>query len=201
MPLINLIQDQRLVAKKNERTARVFFMSFAISGALSVLSFGSLLIMKESVQNEASDLRVKAQKIQPIVDEIDATNREYSKLAPRVTTLTGAQETSTRWNRVLDHLAVHTPTETWLTNLRAMQTDPKSPVTLNFQGLSKRQELIGEFILRLQGSADLTNVGLKYTQEKPAAVGSQLEFEVSGELEGTADEKERNETKKEGTSA
>ncbi len=201
MPLINLIQDQRLAAKKNERASRLFFMSFATVGALSLLSFGSLLIMKESAENEASDLRAKAQEIQPIVDEVEATNQEYSKLAPRVTTLTGAQETTTRWNRVLDHLAVHTPTETWLTSLRAMQTDPKAPVTVNFFGLSKRQELIGEFILRLQGSDDLANVGLKYTQEKPAATGSQLEFEVMGELEGTVEEKERNETKKEGASA
>lgn len=201
MPLINLIQDQRLAAKKNERGARLFFMSFATVGVLSVLSFGTLLIMKESAENEASDLRAKAQQIQPIVDEVEATNREYAKLAPRVTTLTGAQETTTRWNRVLDHLAVHTPTETWLTHLRATQSDPKNPVTVNFQGLSKRQELIGEFILRLQGSDDLANVGLKYTQEKPAANGNQLEFEVTGEIEGTVEEKERNETKKEGTSA
>lgn len=201
MPLINLIQDQRLAAKKNERAARVLFMSFATVGTLSVLSFGFLLVLKESAENEASDLRAKAQQVQPLLDEVEATNSEYSKLAPRVTTLTGAQETSTRWNRVLDHLASHTPTETWLTNMRAMQTDAKKPVGLTFQGLSKRQELIGEFILRLQGSTDLGNVGLKYTQEKPAQAGNQIEFEVNAELEGTVEAQERNETKKEGTSA
>ncbi|MCC7434675.1 MAG: PilN domain-containing protein [Methanoregulaceae archaeon] len=201
MPLINLIQDQRLAAKKSERAARVFFMSFATVGTLSVLSFGFLLVLKETAENEASDLRVKAQQVQPILDEVEATNSEYNKLAPRVTTLTGAQETSTRWNRVLAHLAVHTPTETWLTTMRAMQSDVKKPVALTFQGLSKRQELVGEFILRLQGSTDLANVGLKFTQEKPAQAGNQIEFEVNAELEGTVEAQERNETKKEGKSA
>lgn len=201
MPLINLIQDQRLASKKNERAARVFFLSFATVATLSVLSLGTLLVMSEAASNEVSDLRAKAQEVQPIVDEVEMTNREFSKLAPRVTTLTGAQETSTRWNRVLDHLAVHTPTETWLTILRASQSDPKNPVLLTFQGLSKRQELIGEFILRLQGASDLTNVGLKYTQEKPVQAGSQLEFEVNADLNGTVEEQERNETKKEGSSA
>ena len=201
MPLINLIQDQRLAAKKSERAARVFFMSFATVATLSVLSFGFLLVLKETAENEASDLRVKAQQVQPILDEVEATNSEYSKLAPRVTTLTGAQEPSSRWNRVLAHLAVHTPTETWLTTMRAMQTDAKKPVALTFMGLSKRQELVGEFILRLQGSQDLANVGLKFTQEKAAQAGSQIEFEVNAELEGTVEEQDRNETKKEGTSA
>lgn len=199
MPLINLIQDQRLAAKKNERTARVLFVSFATVATVSVLASGFLLVLKESAANEASDLKAKAQQVQPILDEVEATNREYGKLAPRVTTLTGAQETTTKWNRVLDHLAVQTPTETWLTTMRANQSDPKNPVAITFQGLSKRQELIGEFILRLQGSPDLANVGLKYTQEKPAQIGSQLEFEVNAELEGTVEEKERNETKKEGS--
>lgn len=201
MPLINLIQDQRLAAKKNERAARVLFMSFATVATLTVLSNGFLLVLKESAANEASDFRAKAQKIQPIVDEVNMTNSEYGKLAPRVTTLTGAQETTSRWNRVLEHLAVHTPTETWLTAVRASQTDPKNPVAISFLGMSTRQELIGEFILRLQGSTDLGNVGLKFTQEKPAQIGSQLEFEVNAELEGTVEEQERNETQKEGSSA
>jgi hypothetical protein len=74
-------------------------------------------------------------------------------------------------------------------------------VLVSFIGLSVKQELIGEFILRLQGCTDLSNVNLKFSQEKNVTLGRQLEFEVTSEIEGTVEEKERNETKKEGASA
>ncbi len=201
MPLINLIQEQRLAARKNERTASLFFMTFAVSAALSVVALGFLTFLKESAESDQSGLRVKAQKLQPMLDEIDKHAGEYGKLAPRVTTLENAQETTNRWNRVLAHLSTQTPTETWLTQIRASQPDLKSPVQIAFIGLSSKQELIGELILRLQGSTDLLNVGLKFSMEKPVQMGRQLEFEISAGLDGTVEEKERNETKKEGESA
>lgn len=201
MPLINLIQEQRLAASKNERAARFFFLTFASSAALSVVALGFLTYLKESADSEESGLRAKAQKLQPILDEIDKNQADYGKLAPRVTTLENAQETTNRWNRVLAHLSTQTPTETWLTQIRASQPDLKQPVQISFIGLSSKQELIGELILRLQGSTDLKDVGLKFSQEKNVQYGSQLEFEVSAGLDGTVEEREKNETKKEGTSA
>jgi Tfp pilus assembly protein PilN len=201
MPLINLIQEQRLAARKNEQQARFFFMAFAGSAALSVVALGFLTFLRESAESEQSSLRAKAQKLQPMLDEIAKHQAEYGKLAPRVTTLTDAQETTNRWNRVLAHLSTQTPTETWLTQMRASQPDLKQPVQISFIGLSSRQELIGEFILRMQGSPDLKDVGLKFSQEKNVQFGAQLEFEVSAGLDGTIEERERDETKKEGGSA
>lgn len=201
MPLINLIQEQRLAARKNEQQARFFFMAFAGSAALSVVALGFLTFLRESAESEQSSLKAKALKLQPLVDEIAKHQADYGKLAPRVTTLTDAQETTNRWNRVLAHLSTQTPTETWLTQMRASQPDLKQPVQISFIGLSSRQELIGEFILRMQGSPDLKDVGLKFSQEKNVQFGSQLEFEVSAGLDGTIEERERDETKKEGGSA
>jgi Tfp pilus assembly protein PilN len=201
MPLINLIQEQRLAARKNEQQARFFFMAFAGSAALSVVALGFLTFLRESAESEQSSLRAKAQKLQPMLDAIAKHQAEYGKLAPRVTTLTDAQETTNRWNRVLAHLSTQTPTETWLTQMRASQPDLKQPVQISFIGLSSRQELIGEFILRMQGSPDLKDVGLKFSQEKNVQFGAQLEFEVSAGLDGTIEERERDETKKEGGSA
>jgi len=198
MPLINLIQEQRLTVKKNEKVTRLFFMAFAGTGVLSVMTLGGLLFMTESASSEESTLRAKAQEVQPLLDQIQATNTDYGKLAPRLKTLEDAQEATTRWNRVLEHMSSQTPSETWLTQMRATQGDPKSPITVSFMGMSSRQELIGEFILRLQQLPDLLNVALKYSQEKNAQYGRQLEFEVSADLDGTIEEKERNETKKEG---
>jgi Tfp pilus assembly protein PilN len=198
MPLINLIQEQRLATLKNEKASRLFFITFAASAALSVVGLGFLTFLKESADSEESSLKAKAQKLQPLLDEIANYESEYGKLSPRVTTLVNAQETTSRWNRVLTHLSTQTPTETWLTNIRASQPDLKKPVQIAFVGLSARQELIGELILRLQGCTDLTDVGLKFSQEKNIQFGRQLEFEVNAGLDGTVEEKERNETKKEG---
>lgn len=201
MPLINLIQEQRMAAKKNEQASRLFFMTFAGSAALSVVALGFLTFLKEQAEGEQSALQVKAQQLKPLLDEVEMNVSEYSKLAPRVTTLEGAQETTNRWNRIMAHLSTQTPAETWMTQMRAMQNDPKNPVTVSFIGLSMKQELIGEFILRLQGCTDLSNVNLKFSQEKNVQLGRQLEFEVTSDIEGTVEEKERNETKKEGASA
>jgi Tfp pilus assembly protein PilN len=201
MPLINLIQEQRLAARKNEQAARLFFMTFVSSAALSVVSLGFLTFLKESADSEQSALSVKAQKLKPILDEIETNLSEYGKLSPRLKTLEDAQETTNRWNRIMAHLSTQTPTETWLTQIRAMQSDPKTPVQISFTGLSARQELIGEYILRLQGCTDLLNVGLKFSQEKNVQLGRQLEFEIGADIDGTIVERERNETKKEGDSA
>jgi hypothetical protein len=70
---------------------------------------------------------------------------------------------------------------------------------VSFVGNSSRQELIGEYILRLQGCTDLLNVNLKFSQEKNVQLGRQLEFEVSADIDGTVEEREKNETQKEGS--
>lgn len=201
MPLINLIQEQRLAEKKNEQAARLFFMTFAASAVFSIVGLGFLTYLRESAEGEQAALKAKAQELKPTLDEIDSNLGEYAKLAPRVKTLEDAQETTNRWNRIMAHLSTQTPTETWLTQIRAFQSDPKQPVQVSFIGLSTKQELIGEYILRLQGCADLLNVGLKFSQEKNVQLGRQLEFEVSADIDGTVEERERNETAKEGGSA
>ena len=70
MPLINLIQEQRLAARKNEKASRLFFMSFAASASLSVVALGFFTFFKESAESEQSGLRAKAQQLQPTLYEI-----------------------------------------------------------------------------------------------------------------------------------
>lgn len=197
MPLINLIQEQRLAAKKNEQAARLFFMSFVSCAAISVVGLGFLTYLKESADSEQSALQLKAQELKPTLDEIEKNTSEFGKLSPRLKTLEDAQETTNRWNRIMAHLSTQTPTETWLTGIRAQQSDPKTPVTIAFIGLSARQELIGEYMLRLQGCTDLVGVNLKFSQEKNITLGRQLEFEIDANIDGTALEVDRNETKEE----
>jgi len=82
-----------------------------------------------------------------------------------------------------------TPSQAWLTSVRSVVADPKQPIQITFSGLAVKQEVIGDFMLALQQSPDLENVNLSYTQEKPVAAGSQLEFQFQVSLKGTEMEK------------
>ena len=198
MPLINLIQEQRLEARKNERKARLFFMTFAGSAIAAVGTLGFLMFQSEMAHSEESELQAHAQKMQPLVKRIDDNKAEFGELEPRLQTLENAQVITGRWGRILDHISKQTPPQTWLTAMRCAATDPSKPVTITFSGLSTKQLLVGEYILRLQNSQDLQNVGLRYTQEKTVVSGHDIEFEISADVNGSADQPVGDQIKKEG---
>jgi Tfp pilus assembly protein PilN len=197
MPFINLIQEQRLEAKRSENKARLFFMSFIGSAVLSVGAIGFLMFQNEMLCSEESALNAKAQKLQPLVKRIEQNDNDYSEVQPRLTTLQNAQLITGHWSRILDHLTRQTPNETWLTAIRCVSPDPTKPVSITFAGLSTRQELVGDFIMRMQGCPDLTNVNLSFTREKLIADGRDIEFEVTSDIDGTADVAKKDEMKKE----
>lgn len=189
MPWINLIEDQRIADKTSERKARAFLGVFAGTFSVSLLGFGFLLFQSEVSTSEESRLKAKAQKVAPLISHISELQTQLNVMNPKLKTLEGAQETSARWSRILQHLTVQTPPQTWLTAIRCTATDPTKPIAMSLVGLSDRQELVGEFILRLQGSSDLGNVGLKFTQEKVVSIGRNIEFEVNADINGTAEQK------------
>jgi Tfp pilus assembly protein PilN len=189
MPNINLIQEQRLAIKRLEQKTRLFFLCFAATTAISVLSWGTLLVMTERASSDEAALKQKVDRVQPIIEETDAVKAEYAKTAPRFTTLTDARKMTDKWNIVLDHLTSQTPGQTWLTAVRASQPDAKSPILINFAGMTIRQELVGEFMLRMQQCQDLEAVNLKFSQEKQVTNGSQLEFQIEASLKDTAEVK------------
>lgn len=197
MPLINLIQEQRISEKRGESKARLFFMGFAASAALGLGAVGFLVFKTESAQGDISQLEANIQKLQPMIGQIEAAKADYGIVAPRVETLQAARELTDKWNRVLDHLTVQTPDKVWLTSIRGAASDPKAPIGVNFTGLSHSQELIGEFQLRLQGCEDLEAVIFKFSQEKPVADGHLIEFQIESGLKDTQEEKNKNEGKEE----
>jgi Tfp pilus assembly protein PilN len=198
MPLINLIQEQRLSNQREERRSRLFFMGFVGTAVASALGFGFLLFKTDAAQGEVARLEAQAQRLAPLLAEIEENNKLFAQLSPRLKTLQGAQELTSRWDRILDHLAVQTPNQTWLTGIRCVAQDATKPVQISFIGMAANQDLVGEFILRLQSCTDLEKVNLRYTQEKVVANGIGIEYEVAGDLAGTAEAKPQNEEKKEG---
>ncbi len=186
MPYINLIQEERLAALQVEKRARVFFGTFVGSLALVVCAFGYFFFRAASLADEESALRAQAAKAQPLISQIEENKKMQSELEPRVQTLQDAQAMTGKWGTVLEYLTTQTPPQTWLTSLRATVADASKPIGLTFAGLSDRQELVGDYILRLQSCKELENVQLRFTAEKPVAASRAIEFEIGSDLAGTA---------------
>jgi Tfp pilus assembly protein PilN len=198
MPLINLIQEQRLSNRREEARSRLFFMSFVGSAVASAAAFGFFLYKTDAAQGELSQLQAKNQKMAPMLRQIEQNNKLISTLQPRLATLENAQKMTARWNTILDHLVVNIPDQTWLTAIRCQSQDATKPIEISFVGLSANQELVGDLMLRLQGCAEFDGLNLKYTQEKVVAQGNGIEFELSGSLAGSAEQKPVDEAKQEG---
>jgi Tfp pilus assembly protein PilN len=193
MPLINLIQEQRLAVKRAERRSRTYFLAFACTAVASVGFYGLMLYQAETLNNEASRLNAEQQRNAPLMKQIGENQKQYAELSPRLKTLEDAQAISARWGRIMQHISQNTPKDTWLTALRVIATDPAKAINISLVGVAPAQEPIGEFILRMQNCTDLESVGLKYTQEKLINTSKGIEFEVTADIAGTADAKPKNE--------
>jgi Tfp pilus assembly protein PilN len=193
MPLINLIQEERLAARRGEARTRSFFLLFVGISIASVGSYGFLLFRTESLRGEQASLEAKKQLVAPLLNQMERNQNELADLKPRLHTLENARTVSERWSRLLAHLSTHTPPDTWLTGLRCNATDPTKPISVSFVGIGAAQEPIGEFILRLQSSQDLQSVNLKYTSEKIVLQSRGIEFEISGDIVDSAEQRVKEE--------
>ncbi len=189
MPLINLIQEQRLAIKRSEGKARAFFFGFAAVAVSSVGVYGFLIFESERAQGDAVRLKNLLRKNQPLVEQIDQNKKDVATLAPRLKTLQDAQLITDRWSRILQHISTQTPEKAWLTSMRAMATDPTKPISISFLGIAAAQAPIGEYMERLQNSADLEAVTLKYSQEKLSVGFKGIEFEIAADIAGSAEAK------------
>ncbi|MHB8637252.1 MAG: PilN domain-containing protein [Fimbriimonadaceae bacterium] len=189
MPLINLIQERRLAIKRDERTARTYFAVFAGAAGGAICVFGALAFACEQANASESKLNATRQKIAPMIHEIDANELSEAALKPRLETLGSAETVTERWARILKHVSLQTPSESWLTAVRATNQDPTKPIVASFEGLATSQSPISEFLFRLENSADLDNVTLKYTQEKEVGALKQTQFQIDAEVINTAEAK------------
>ncbi len=187
MPFINLIEEQRLSVRANERKAQSFFTAFIAVCVLSVGGYGYLTLQAAGVAGDAGEVQLQNQKNAPLVKQIDENARALADLSPRLKTLEDASIITDRWNRILEHLTVQMPDQAFLSNLRCEAADPQKPIQVSFMGLAPSQSPVGEFILRLQNQPDLENVSLRYTNEKLVSESRSIEFQVDSNLVGTAE--------------
>jgi len=187
MPYINLIQEQRLASQANERKSKTFFFIFVGALVASGAAFGLFSMETILISRKADTIEAQNKKNAPLVLQIDQNAKDLADLSPRLKTLEDAATITSRWDRILNHLALQTPPSTWLTGLRCVGADPTKAIQVNFIGVATAQSPIGEFIMRLQNLHDLDNVNLKFTNEKMVVTSKAIEFEIDSELAGTAD--------------
>ncbi len=193
MPYINLIEEQRAGARRNELRARVGFFTFIGVTSMSVLVYGALFLKTTALKEKEASLMFDLQRLEPLKKQIEANKLQESSLQPRLTSLQEAQQRTDRWIHILDHFTTQTPKGTWLTNVRSTMSDPSKGVMVSLTGMSTSQEPVGEFMQRVQNEPNLTGVNLKYTNEKPTLTGLAIEFELEAEVAGTAPKKSKEE--------
>lgn len=185
MPHINLIHEQRASIRRREAQARAGLLVFACSVGLTAIGSGFLLLQQQAARGEEDRLRAELRRLEPIAKQIEANGVEAGRLAPRVKTLEDARLATDRWRRILEHLAVNTPRETWLTYLRSTADDPTKPVEVKVSGMGMAQAPIGELLLRTQNCPDLENVTLGYTEERVTSNVKAIQFEFGANVTGT----------------
>ena len=189
MPLINLIHEQRLAARRSDRKSKTLFLTFvgamlAGAGGFVVGSFEA-----DRLHDEEASLQAQIERAKPLIAKTEENLRLTADLTPRLNTLEDAQKTTERWGRVLSYLTTQTPPQAGLTAIRCQGADPKRPIMVSFGGVALAQEPVGELILRLQNSDDLSNLTLKFTQEKLIDQAKATEFLVEADLAGTEPKK------------
>jgi Tfp pilus assembly protein PilN len=195
MPFINLIHEQRVAARREERKSKTLFLAFVGVMVASVGGFVVGSFESSKLSDEEASLQAQIQRAEPLIRRTEQNDRLKAELAPRVKTLEDAHAASQRWARVLDYFTTQTPPDTYLTSIRCTAGDAQKPVSLALSGIATRQEPVGELILRLQNCEDLENVGLKFTQEKLIDMAKATEFMVEGDLAGTVAKKNISEEK------
>jgi Tfp pilus assembly protein PilN len=186
MPYINLIAEQRARSRDRARKARMVLFTFVGAATISLVSVGYLVIRCEAIAAEIRSLEAQALALKPIKDSIEQNQNQLASLRPRLLTLSTAQKDTERWSRILDHLSLVMPENTWLTQVTAVgSSDVSKPIEVSWTGLSREQNLVGELMLRMQRSTDFGNVNLKYTETKTNSFGRGIEFQISTDVVGT----------------
>lgn len=188
MPMINLIQERREAIRSRDRRSRMFFLAFMGVSCLCGLAMGFFALESADLVRQEKDLKKKIKALAPVVQEIKTNEVKVREMTPRLTTLEGAQEKTSRWLSILDHFSRNMPPNTWLTAVRSNDSDPTRNVQLTLVGVSENQERVGEVLLRLQAIPDLLNVALKQTSEKTFGQSKGIEFEVIAEVAESAEE-------------
>lgn len=200
MPMINLIETQLLATAKDLQKTRVSKM--ALIGTSSVMGLGYLVLAGQGLglAGQQTSIENQIKQLKPLISQIEEMKKEEATMAPKLRTLEDARELTNKWSRLMVHLTRNTPSNVWLTQVRSVAVDIEKPIQVTFNGIGKSNTEAGEMMLRMQNSADLESVNLVGTSEKQLEKTTAFDFEIKGDIVGTAEKKKDTgkEEKKEG---
>jgi Tfp pilus assembly protein PilN len=191
MPTINLIESRLIATAKLQQTNRMSKMIFLGTCSVMGMAYFALFGQGLSLSNEERQLATRVNKMRPLIFQTEELKKEESGLKPKLQTLEDAQTLTNRWARLMVHLSRNTPPDVWLSSVRAAAMDAEKPIHVTFNGVSRTQTDASEMLLRMQNAEDLESVNLGGTQEKLLEKTTAYEFELNGDIVGTAEKKKK----------
>jgi Tfp pilus assembly protein PilN len=189
MPLINLVQERQQATRRNENQARILFFACVGVSGLSVFGFLTLSLVAVGVNATAARMKADLAKVAPQERIMQANERDFNALQPRLVVLQTATKMTDKWNRILTSLVTETPSGAWLTAIHGNCQDPKKPILVGLVGKGSEQRVIADLMLRTQTMDDLENVSLKFTEKHTDSEADTIDFELDADVKGTAPEK------------
>lgn len=181
MPSINMIAPRR--AEKKRLETNVSRLVLAIMVELAIIVSVSLLFVGQIIKTSSSisALNQQLDKITPRVNEINNFEKKSAALMPKIDTLNQAKVDTLRWCNVMNDLSVSLPSKTWLTRISTVPSQPEtSDITVNLNGVSADQSLVGETMLRMHDAVrDFSTLDLHFTQNTTLGSVNAIEFEVA----------------------
>jgi Tfp pilus assembly protein PilN len=122
------------------------------------------------------------------LQQLRQAQAQLGALQPLVETLQNAQKDTRRWLQLFQHFSQHTPQGCYLIGAElGKRADPKKPLEITLKGIAETQQIVGEFMLRLNQHPELENVRLDYSQERALSeLTTVVEFQITAQIKGTA---------------
>jgi len=185
MPSINMIAPRRNEMKRLERGIHTLvfvllaelFVVVALTAVMSARTVG--------IRSKTADIEAELAKLQPIVAKIEFYEKASDALQPKLDLLDNARDRTMRWCHMLQALSMTMPEDTWITRIATIPPQPgleSNITTLNVNGISTSQNLIGETMLRLNSYKGFKTVDLHFTQRGTVGKRQVLEFEIGAGL-------------------
>ena len=188
MAVINLIAQEQQMRRQLERKTRMLGFGWLTVAGVIGAGWASLLLYGSSINAQRAQVEAQLTQLRPTLQQLRQTQAQLGALQPLVDTLQNAQKDTRRWLQLFQHFSQHTPQGCYLTGAElGKRADPKKPLEITLKGLAETQQLVGEFMLRLNQHPELENVRLDYSQERALSeLTTVVEFQITAHIKGTA---------------
>jgi len=188
MAVINLIAQEQQMRRQLERKTRVLGFGWLTVAGIIGAGWASLLLYGNNINAQRAQVEAQLTELRPTLQQLKQTQAQLAALQPLVSTLQNAQKDTRRWLQLFQHFSQHTPQGCYLTGAElGKRADPKKPMEITLKGLAETQQIVGEFMLRLNQHPELENVRLDYSQERALSeLTSVVEFQITAQIKGTA---------------